>query len=93
MNDDLERAFADTTMNIQRGKKISIHHAASVSGAKFKKITALPLPTHRKKKDTKEKKKGIFHLFSKEVRESIITVAIEDAPVAPATNRADLERV
>ena len=39
--------------------------------------------------NSKEKKKGIFNLFSKEVRKAIITVAIEDAPVARATNRAD----
>ena len=54
MNDDSERAFSGTTMNIQRGKKISIHHAAAVSDAKFNRITARPLPTHRKRKDAKE---------------------------------------
>ena len=93
MNDDSERAFDGTTMNTQRGNKISIHHAAALSDAKFNKIKARPLPTHRKKKYAKEKKKGIFHLFSKEVCEAIITVAIENDHVAQATNRADLERV
>ena len=52
-----------------------------------------PLPTHCKKKDSREKKKGIFHIFSKEVRDAIITVAIEDAPVSRATNMAYLERL
>ena len=35
VNDDSERSFAGTTMNFQRGNKISIHHAAAVSDAKF----------------------------------------------------------
>ena len=64
MNDDSERAFAGTTVNTQRGNKISIHHAAALSDAKFNKIKARPLPTHRKKKDAKDKKKGIFRLFN-----------------------------
>ena len=73
--------------------KISIHHAASVSDAKFNKITARPLPTHRKKNDAKDKKKGIFHLLSTEIRETIITVAIEDTPVARSKNNPGPERV
>ena len=82
MNDDLYIAFADTIMNIQRGKKISIHHAVAVSDEKFNKITARPLSTHFKKNYVKDKKKGIFHLFSKEVLEAVITVAVEGYPLA-----------
>ena len=93
MNDDSEISFDGTTMSIHRGNKISIHHAAAVSDEKFNKITAQPLPKNCKKKDSKEKKKGIFHLFSKEVRDTIITVAIECAPVARAKNRDDIEKV
>ena len=75
------------------GGGVIIHHSEAVSDAKFNKITAWILPTHRKKKDSKEKKKGIFRIFSREVRKANITVAIEDTPVSLATNRGYLEIV
>ena len=53
VNDEPERAFASTTMNIQSGKKISIYHAVAVSDAKSNEITARTLSTHFKKKDSK----------------------------------------
>ena len=90
MNNDSERDFAGTTINIRRGEKNNIHHSAAVSDAKFFEITARTLPTHCKKKDAKEEKKGIFRIFSKEVHKAITNVAIEYAPSDLAINRSDV---
>ncbi len=40
----------------------------------------------------KNKTKGMFHQFDREMRECLLTVAIEDAPVTISTNRDDLDK-
>ena len=84
-NDRSESALGGTTHQLQKYGRIGIANAAAISNAKrngyFHRFSA-----------SCKKRKGMFHQFDPEMRECLLTMAIEDAHVTIATNRDDLDR-
>jgi hypothetical protein len=81
-NDRSESALGGTTHQLQKYGRIGISNAAAISDAKtngyFRRFSV-----------DKNKTKGMFHQFDREMRDCLLTVAIEDAPVTISTNRDD----
>ncbi len=84
-NDRSKSALGGTTHQLQKYGHIGIANAAAISNAKtndyFRRFSASGKNT-----------KGMFHQFDPNMRECLLTVAIEDAPVTIATKRDDLDR-
>jgi hypothetical protein len=74
-----------TTHQLQKYGRSGISNAAAISDAKtngyFRRFSV-----------DKNKTTGMFHQFDREMRDCILTVAIEDAPVTISTNRDDLDK-
>ncbi len=73
-NDRSESALGGTTQQLQQYGRIGITNAAAISNAKrngyFRRFSA-----------SGKKTKGMFHQFDPKMRECLLTMAIEDAPV------------
>jgi hypothetical protein len=84
-NDRSKSALGRTTHQLQKYGCIGISNAAAISDAKtngyFRRFSV-----------DKNKTKGMFHQFDREMRDCLLTVAIEDAPVTISTNRDDLDK-
>jgi len=81
-NDRSESALGGTTHQLQQYGRIEIANAAAISDARtngyFRWFSA-----------SGKKMKGMLHQFDPKMRECLLTMAIEDAPVTVATNRDD----
>ena len=83
-NDRSESALGGTTHQLQKYGRIGIANAAAISNAKTNCYFCRFLASGKKTK-------GMFHQFDPKMRECLLTMAIEDAPVTLATNRDDLD--
>jgi hypothetical protein len=86
-NDMSESALGGATQQIQQFGRISIPNAAAVSDARRNQYS------QRFTKNDKDRRhsSGMFYQFPSEVRESLLIVALEDAPKAVSTNREHLD--
>ena len=90
VNDDSKRALGMTANSVQRGNNILLSNAAGEAGIKYNKVFVRPQPVHGKKKDYC--RMGIFHVFTPELADCILRVAVEDKPENRKRNNGDLER-
>ena len=86
-NDMSESALGGATHQIQQFGRIAITNAAAVSDAKRNQYF------RRFSKDDKEclHSRGIFYRFPEQLRDSLLIVALEDAPTAVSTNSEQLD--
>jgi len=85
-NDEAESTLGGATAQIQRFGRIALSSAGAISDIKRNSFL------HRSTKSKSDKKPaGMFHGFEDVLRQSIILVAMKDAPLAKRRNNKDLE--